>query len=449
MSYLLSFYGDDFTGSTDVMEALTLGGVPTVLFLDKPTPEQLAAFPDAKAVGIAGTSRAMTPAEMDERLPEMFEVLAALNAEFCHYKLCSTFDSSPGVGSIGRALELGLEQFPQTFVPLIVGAPILKRFVVFGNLFATADGVTHRLDRHPTMRRHPVTPMSESDLGSHLAGQTRLHTDLVDVLTLAQGVEASFERISASEAEVILFDTLDDRHLKTLGELLFRLRGLGVQFVAGSSGLEYALVAHLQARGDVTKHTTPPHVAEAETVIVMSGSAAPATAAQIDEAERRGFKTFRIDSPALIHPEGRKREHERLKRAACQALGREQSVILYTARGLDDPALSLTRAAVQDLGYESSDAGRLLGAAQGELLRDLLETTGVRRACVAGGDTCGHAAAQLGLYALELLKPIAPGSPLCVAHADNPTFDGLELALKAGQVGQANYFRLVKSGNAG
>ena len=29
---LLSFYGDDFTGSTDVMEALATNGVKTVLF---------------------------------------------------------------------------------------------------------------------------------------------------------------------------------------------------------------------------------------------------------------------------------------------------------------------------------------------------------------------------------------------------------------------------------
>jgi len=36
---LLTWYGDDFTGSTDVMEALTLGGVPAVLFLEPPTAE--------------------------------------------------------------------------------------------------------------------------------------------------------------------------------------------------------------------------------------------------------------------------------------------------------------------------------------------------------------------------------------------------------------------------
>jgi uncharacterized protein YgbK (DUF1537 family) len=30
---LLTYYGDDLTGSTDSMEALELGGIPTVLFL--------------------------------------------------------------------------------------------------------------------------------------------------------------------------------------------------------------------------------------------------------------------------------------------------------------------------------------------------------------------------------------------------------------------------------
>ena len=448
MSYLLGFYGDDFTGSTDVMEALTSGGVPTVLFLAPPSRAQLAAFPDAKAVGIAGTSRTMTPAEMDEQLPEMFEALAALEATFCHYKVCSTFDSSPSVGSIGRALELGLEHFPQAFAPLLVGAPALKRYVAFGNLFAGADGVTHRLDRHPTMRRHPVTPMLESDLRLHLAEQTKLETALVDMLTLEQGVEAGFECANASSAKVILFDTLNDAHLATLGELLFRLQEKGIRFVAGSSGLEYALVAHLQAQGKATRHVAPTRVTKAETLLVMSGSAAPATAAQIDEAERRGFAAIRIDAPALIHPERRAQEHERLKRTACEALARGQSVILYAVRGPDDPALGATRSVVRSLGYEPSAAGRRLGAAQGKLLRDVLEATGIRRVCVAGGDTCGYAATQLELYALELLTPIAPGSPLCLAHSENPTFDGLELSLKAGQVGQPDYFLSVRKGSA-
>lgn len=33
---LLSYYGDDFTGSTDAMDAFTTAGLPTVLFVTPP-----------------------------------------------------------------------------------------------------------------------------------------------------------------------------------------------------------------------------------------------------------------------------------------------------------------------------------------------------------------------------------------------------------------------------
>ena len=36
---LVTFYGDDFTGSSASMEALAFAGLETVLFLAPPTPE--------------------------------------------------------------------------------------------------------------------------------------------------------------------------------------------------------------------------------------------------------------------------------------------------------------------------------------------------------------------------------------------------------------------------
>jgi len=59
MSLLLAYYGDDFTGSTDVMEALSKAGLRTVLFLKPPTAAQLARYPGLRALGIAGGSRTM------------------------------------------------------------------------------------------------------------------------------------------------------------------------------------------------------------------------------------------------------------------------------------------------------------------------------------------------------------------------------------------------------
>src|SRR5215207_6669485 len=105
--FVLTYYGDDLTGSTDVMEVLEWGGVPTVLFLEPPDAETVRQrFPHARAVGVAGVSRTMSPQEMDEHLPASFAALKGLGASYFHYKVCSTFDSSPTVGSIGRATEI-------------------------------------------------------------------------------------------------------------------------------------------------------------------------------------------------------------------------------------------------------------------------------------------------------------------------------------------------------
>ena len=103
MRRLLAYYGDDFTGSTDVMEALATHGIDTVLFTRLPGPEEFAPFASYPAMGLAGTSRSETPAWMSERLPPIFAWLKSLDARVCHYKVCSTFDSSPAIGSIGRA----------------------------------------------------------------------------------------------------------------------------------------------------------------------------------------------------------------------------------------------------------------------------------------------------------------------------------------------------------
>ena len=161
---LLTFYGDDFTGSTDALEQLTLAGIRTALFIEPPTPEQLRRFPDLQAVGVAGMTRSLAPAAMEKVLRPALKQLKALGARHVHYKVCSTFDSSPKLGSIGRVIDLAAPIFPGPFVPLLVAAPALGRYTVFGTHFARfgigSAGEVHRLDRHPSISRHPVTPMT-------------------------------------------------------------------------------------------------------------------------------------------------------------------------------------------------------------------------------------------------------------------------------------------------
>ena len=89
---LVAWYGDDFTGSAAVMEVLTFAGLPSVLFLEVPTPEQLARFGSLRGIGIASTARAHGTAWMDAHLPAAFGTLAGLGAPVTHYKMCSTLE---------------------------------------------------------------------------------------------------------------------------------------------------------------------------------------------------------------------------------------------------------------------------------------------------------------------------------------------------------------------
>ena len=102
---ILAYYGDDFTGSADVMEVLQWAGLRTVLFLQPPTRSELDSFDNLRAFGIAGWSRSMSPSEMESELKPALESLKASEAKMVHYKVCSTFDSSPEIGNIGKALN--------------------------------------------------------------------------------------------------------------------------------------------------------------------------------------------------------------------------------------------------------------------------------------------------------------------------------------------------------
>jgi uncharacterized protein YgbK (DUF1537 family) len=59
---------------------------------------------------------------------------------------------------------------------------------------------------------------------------------------------------------------------------------------------------------------------------------------------------------------------------------------------------------------------------------------------IAGGDTSSYVARALGIEAVEMIAPLAPGAPLCRVRAPASPVDGLEVNFKGGQVGGEDYF---------
>ncbi len=414
---VLAFYGDDFTGSAATMDVLSLAGLETVLFLEPPTPEALARFPDVRAVGLAGDARTRSPDWMRAKLPGIFASLRVLGAPILHYKVCSTLDSAPSVGSIGTAAEIGLAA--GSTAPLLVASPDIGRWQAFGTLFARAgDGAVHRLDRHPTMAAHPVTPMEEADVRRHLARQTGLRIGLIDLLDLKAGIGPARLAEERRAGGIVALDVVDKETLAAAGQLVWTLGG----FVIGSQGVENALVAAWRQAGLIGPAPRPRPFAAVERVAVVSGSCSPVTGAQIDAAEAANFAVVPLDPRAP--------DWESAAAAARTALAAGRSPIVATARGRNDPD------------FRDTDGG--LGTGLGRLLDRLVHEAGLTRAVIAGGDTSSHGAKALGLVALTTEAPIQPAVSLLRGHRADGT--SLEIVLKGGQMGGPDLFVRIRDG---
>ncbi len=441
----VSWFGDDFTGSAAVMEVLAFAGLPSVLFTAIPDPSLVARFAEARGIGIASTARSHGPEWMRAHLAAPLAWLHDLGAPILHYKICSTFDSAPDVGSIGCAMEVALDLRPAVAVPLLTAAPQMQRYQAFGTLFAgTAEGV-FRLDRHPVMAHHPVTPMAEADLLRHLSAQTSLPGALIDMLALASDPQARLDAALATGARVLSIDSLDAASEAAAGRLIWQNRDrMGLVF--GSQGVEYAMVRHWQETGMLPPPPPVPSAGAVPMIAAASGSVSPVTARQLAWTGAHGFALLAFDAAAVCgDATSLAREEARLIEAAVAAAARGQSPLVHSAAGHDDPAVARFRAALSGSRMTPEAANRGVGEALGRILDGVLRATGIRRAVISGGDTSGHGMRQLGLQALVALAPTVPGAALCTAHGTGP-HDGLEIALKGGQMGSDDYFGWIRAG---
>ncbi|MCW3154914.1 four-carbon acid sugar kinase family protein [Achromobacter spanius] len=467
------WYGDDFTGATDTLAEVARAGLRGLLFLGVPTPEQLRRAGPLDAIGIAGAARAMSPADMETELRAVGHFMAGTGARVLHYKCCSTFDSAPHVGSIGVAIRELRRYMPNPLVPIVGGQPSIGRYCSFAQLFARAGAApeVYRIDRHPVMSQHPVTPMHEADLRLHLAAQgldgirsvphiayprLRSADDAAEVDGWIDGM------ISASDGPV-LFDLTDDDQLAVIGRLIWRAAESAPLLAVGPSSVQQALAraAVFERGGEVAgrdgkgagrdaklaerdrkgagrdaavsaSSSATPLPATTGPVLVMAGSLSPVTARQIAASTRYTHQPLQVqallDSPSYVAEQ---------VRLAAHALTQGHNVLVHTDRPeqavTSDQAASTARATAQ-LAAAIITASAQAGAR-------------LARVGIAGGDTSSQATLALGLWGLAFRCVLAPGVTVSVARSDNPVVDGVELMLKGGQMGGDDLFdRLVAGG---
>ncbi len=409
----LGVIADDYTGASDLANALATNGLRVVQTIGVP-PESLA-LPDVDAVVVALKSRSIAADEAVRQSLEADRWLRARGAAHVLFKICSTFDSTDA-GNIGPVSD-ALRQAAGGGITLVnPGFPGTGRRVFQGHLFVHDQP----LNESP-LKDHPLNPMHDANLVRVLARQSAAPVGLVPLQVVEQGADAVRAALAALPEGAAIVDAVGDQHFEILGQV-----ALDRPVSTGASGLGIGLARALRRLDIVTEHKpeSSPDVPGRFSAIV-AGSCSKATLEQIAVAERV-MPVLHLDVEKLL--EGRDEAQAALAWARARL---EAGPVLI--------ASSSTPAEVSALQKRHG------GASVGEAIEDSLAAIasglideGVGRLVVAGGETSGAVVNRLGLQGFLIGEEIAPGVPalrvIGRAHA------GLGIALKSGNFGGPDFF---------
>ncbi len=413
MAVLLGCIADDFTGATDLANTLVKEGMRTV---------QVIGVPDgnvdpggAEAVVVALKSRTCPVAEAVSDSLAALEWLRGQGARQFFFKYCSTFDSTPR-GNIGPVADALMDALETDFAVVCPAFPDNGRTVFKGHLF-----VGDQLLSDSSMRDHPLTPMSESNLVRFMGLQSEKAVGLIDQGVVSQGAGAISDGVRALTSAGAAYGVVDAIHNDDLREI--GRAAAGHQLITGGSGVALGLPDNFRRAGLLTEPAPPPLPQTAGRAAVFAGSCSEATRGQIAHA-RTLWPSRRLDIDRIVA--GEPVVEETLAWAAAQS--DETPVLIY---GSADPA-EVTRAQAE---HGPKRAGDLMEKALGRIARDLVNH-GARRIIVAGGETSGAVVSALAIHGLRIGPEIDPGVPWTETLDDRR----IALALKSGNFGTEDFF---------
>jgi uncharacterized protein YgbK (DUF1537 family) len=287
MPLLLGCIADDITGATELALMLAKNGMPVVQHIGLPT--QLDPPPDNEAVVVALKSRtAPVKSAVSESLAAC-RWLINKGARQIFFKYCSTFDSTTK-GNIGPVAQELLRETGGLYTVFCPSLPVNGRTVYQGHLF-----VFDRLLSESSVRDHPLTPMTDSDLVRFLSTQVE-EADSVGLLpfqVIEQGdgaAESQLGELLKSGKRFIVTDALNDRHLRILGKACSALK-----LLTGGSGLAMGLPDNFRAQGLLKQKSGLVELPSLKGFgAVLAGSCSTATQAQVAHATREPCPLARL-----------------------------------------------------------------------------------------------------------------------------------------------------------
>jgi uncharacterized protein YgbK (DUF1537 family) len=415
MTLLLGCIADDFTGATDLAGMLVRGGMRTVQMIGVPQ-EPVPANIDAVVVALK--SRTAPPAEA---VTESLAALRWLRAAGCrqfYFKYCSTFDSTDK-GNIGPVADALMRELNTSFTIACPAFPENHRTIFKGYLF-----VGNALLSESGMRKHPLTPMTDSNLVRVLQRQTSRKAGLISHKVVSAGadaIKAHIEDLKQGGIEIAIVDATSNDDLMQIGAACADL-----PLVTAGSGIALGLPQNFHGKGLLDRKFAAGALQYPEGMrAVISGSCSLATQAQVAHFIDSGHPAFFIDPLQLAAGED-------LVFAALDwatPLLKDNVPLVYATASPER-----VKAAQAKIGAER--AGALVEQALSSIAAGLV-ARGVRQLLVAGGETSGAVVNALDVKGLNIGSQIDPGVPWTTSIGDMPL---LALALKSGNFGTVDFF---------
>ncbi|HWS54166.1 MAG TPA: 3-oxo-tetronate kinase [Pyrinomonadaceae bacterium] len=426
---LFAAVADDDTGASDLAGMLAERGVPTLLVIDLPAPEQFSEWGRGyAAVVMAEGTRNVAPAAAYERTRAAVRLLRARRPRLFQIKYCSTFDSTPE-GNIGPAIDAALDELGEAFTVAVPALPVNGRTTYQGYHF-----VHGRLLSDSPMRHHPLTPMTNPDLVDLLARQTRRKVGLAPHAAVEAGAEAlgeHFRRLRAEGVAVAVVDCLHDVHLQTICRAAADLR-----LVTGSSAFGMFLPDLWRERGLLAESVgaplpSPEASAPGAGCLVVAGSCSEATRRQNERFAAGGAAVHKLSATDLIAGAP---DLAALARQLRGELAAGRHSLLTTSAGAEEVRRAQEWGAGRGLSVPA--VGEAVSQALADLVLAVLEGGTAGGLLVAGGETSGAVCRRLGLGALRVGKNIEPGVPVCFALGRFR----LPVVLKSGNFGGEDFY---------
>ena len=395
MPFPFAAVADDDTGATDLAGMLAERGMRAVLLLDQPSTEEFDRWTkDADAVVIGTASRSIDPDEAYRRTREAVSLLQSSRPQVLAIKYCSTFDSTEA-GNIGQSIDAAMDQTGAEFTVALPALPVNGRTTYMGYHF-----VRRQLLSDSAMRNHPLNPMTNPNLLSHLQGQTKRRVGLVAFPEVQEGparVQTRLRELKAEGVGIAVLDCTSDRDLEILSQ---GIRDLPL--VTGSSAVGIRLP--LSWRDTAPEPLCICSDLARKGFLVAAGSYSDATRRQNEWLSRNGATAVTLDAVALATGADVQIPAE------CVAALRSDTVCLLQ--------LSRNREEVHRLfsvqGKTEIQAGERIAAGFARVIGEIVNATPPKGLVLAGGETASTIARALGLRALRVGTNIEPGVPLCV-----------------------------------